>query len=348
MTGPPPGPQHPDAEDPRHERSIAGESAPGPPTDDEQAAGAPVTGEPGDTDGDADGGPDDGTAPVPDSHPDTGTDGEPATGPAEETAAPPTDATTDATVGADASTDAAAEAAPAIPGRRRWGRREPLAAALIGILTLLLGFALAVQVRSTANDQALAGAREEDLVRILDDLTGREDRLRVQISEQRSALAQLSGADSQSAEALQEARQRAETLGILNGTVAAQGPGLQMTIGDPSGRITAAVLVKVVQELRAAGAETMQVGDVRVGGSTAVTGTPGALQLDGRPLAAPYVFRVIGSPQDMATAMNIPNGVARTVRLRDGTIDVVQSDHIVVDALRVLHPPQYAEPTDGG
>jgi uncharacterized protein YlxW (UPF0749 family) len=236
------------------------------------------------------------------------------------------------------------ESPPAAP---RWRRREPLAAALIGVLTLLLGFAFAVQVRSTDDDQALAGSREEDLVRILDDLTGREDRLRLQISEQRSVLAQLSGRGSQSAEALDEARRRAETLGILNGTLAAQGPGLEMTIGDPAGRVTAAVLVKVLQELRAAGAETMQVDDVRVGASTAVTGTPGDLQLDGRPVSAPYVFRVIGSPQTMATAMNIPNGVARTVRLRDGTIDVVQSDRVVVDALRVLERPQYAEPIDG-
>jgi uncharacterized protein YlxW (UPF0749 family) len=247
---------------------------------------------------------------------------------------------------ADERAPAAAEGAP--DGRRPRRRREPVAAALISVLTLLLGFAFAVQVRSTGNDQALAGSREEDLVRILDDLTGREDRLRVQISEQRAVLAQLNGGDSQSSEALKEARQRAETLGVLNGTLAAQGPGLQMTIGDPAGRITAAVLVKVIQELRAAGAETMQLDDVRVGASTAVTGTAGALQLDGRPVPAPYVFRVIGSPQDMATAMNIPNGVARTVRLRDGTIDVVQSDHVAVDALRVLGRPQYAEPTDGG
>ncbi|SDY20305.1 Uncharacterized conserved protein YlxW, UPF0749 family [Modestobacter sp. DSM 44400] len=236
------------------------------------------------------------------------------------------------------------ESPPVVAVRRH---REPLAAALIGVLTLLLGFAFAVQVRSTDDDQALAGSREEDLIRILDDLTGREDRLRLQISEQRSALAQLNGTGGQSAEALDEARRRAETLGILNGTLAAEGPGLEMTIGDPAGRVTAAVVVKVLQELRAAGAETMQVDDVRVGASTAVTGTPGDLELDGRPVSAPYVFRVIGSPETMATAMNIPNGVARTVRLRDGTIEVVQSDHVVVDALRVLERPQYAEPTDG-
>jgi uncharacterized protein YlxW (UPF0749 family) len=233
------------------------------------------------------------------------------------------------------------------PRPRRRGRRDPLAATLIGVLTLLLGFAFAVQVRTTDDGQALAGAREEDLVRILDDLTGREDRLRQQIAEQRGALAQLGSTDGQAATALAEARERAEALGILNGTLPASGPGLEMTVRDPAGRVPAAVLLDAVQELRGAGAETMQVDGVRVAVSTAITGEPGALFVDGQPVQAPYVFRVIGSPQDMATAMNIPNGVVDKVRLRDGTVEIVEREQVVVDALRPLDTPQYAEPADG-
>lgn len=236
---------------------------------------------------------------------------------------------------------------PGTAARRRRGR-DPLAATLIGVLTLLLGFAFAVQVRTTDDGTALAGAREEDLVRILDDLTGREDRLRQQIAEQRSALEQLGSSDSQSAAALEEARQRAEALGILNGTVPAQGPGIEMTIRDPAGRVPAAVLLDAVQELRGAGAETMQVDGVRVAVSTAVTGDPGDLRVDGQQVQAPYVFRVIGSPQDMATAMEIPNGVVDKVRLREGTVEIVQREQVVVDALRPLDTPQYAEPVEGG
>jgi uncharacterized protein YlxW (UPF0749 family) len=233
------------------------------------------------------------------------------------------------------------------PPPRRKRQRDPLAAALIGVLTLLLGFAFAVQVRTTDDGQDLAGAREEDLVRILDDLTGREDRLRQQIAEQRGLLEQLGSSDSQSEAALAEARETSEALGILNGTLPAQGPGLEMTIRDPVGRVPAAVLLDAVQELRGAGAETMQIDGVRVGVSTAVTGSPGDLELDGQPVQAPYVFRVIGSPQDMATAMNIPNGVVDKVRLRDGTVDIVPAESVVVDALRPLDEPQYAEPADG-
>ncbi|WP_082557098.1 DUF881 domain-containing protein [Modestobacter sp. Leaf380] len=244
---------------------------------------------------------------------------------------------------------AAAAAEPEQSPWRRWrsGRRDRLAAALIGVLTLLLGFAFAVQVRSTDADGTYAGAREEDLVRILDEVNAREDRLRDQIAEQRAALEQLTNSDSQAATALSEAEQRATALGILNGTIPAQGPGITMTITDPAGEVSAAVLLNVVQELRGAGAETMQVDGVRIGVSSAVTGDPGALQIDGEDLQAPYEVVAIGSAQDLSVAMQIPTGVSSTVRGKGGDVRIEQSDLVVVDALRVLDDPQYADPDDG-
>jgi len=232
------------------------------------------------------------------------------------------------------------------PGRpeRARRRRDLLAAALIGALTLVLGFALAVQVRNADEAQVLAGAREEDLVRILDELNSREDRLRQQISEQRSALQELSGSGSRTGTALQEARRRAETLGILNGTLPAQGPGIGLTVRDPSGNVGVADLIDVVQELRGAGAETMQVDGVRIGLSTAITGQAGALRVDGEEIRSPYEFLVIGEPQDMATAMNIPGGVVQLIDGRGGSVEIVQSELLVVDALRPLDRPQYASP----
>ena len=231
--------------------------------------------------------------------------------------------------------------APAAPPARR---RDPLAAALIGLLTLVLGFALAVQVRSAGTDEALATGREEDLVRILDDLNTSEERLRAQISEQRSLLEELTGTDSRSAAALAEARDRAEAIGILNGTVAATGPGLTLTIRDPADEVRVADLLDAVQELRGAGAETMQIDGVRVGVSTAITGDPGALLVDGRPVRSPYEFVVIGDPQNLEPALNIPGGVVQRIANRGGSVDIEPSDQVTVDALRPLDEPQYASP----
>jgi len=269
--------------------------------------------------------------------------------PEPEAEAPAADEPRSSEPGADVppAADGEGEEAPAAtPAPRR--RRDLPASALIGLLTLLLGFAFAVQVRNTDTPQVLAGAREEDLVRILDELNAREDRLREQITEQRAALQQLSSSDSQSSTALEEARKRAEAIGILNGTVAARGPGLEMTVRDPDSEVRVADVLDAVQELRGAGAETMQIDGVRIGVSTAVTGEPGALLLDGRPIEAPYAFVVIGDPQNMQTALNIPGGVVQRITSRGGSVTIKQAQQVEVDALRPLDEPQYASPVTGG
>jgi uncharacterized protein YlxW (UPF0749 family) len=255
---------------------------------------------------------------------------------AEETAPEPEDA------GQPEEAAQTQELAEEQPARRT---RDPLAAALIGVLTLLLGFAFAVQVRNADDAQQLAGAREEDLVRILDELDAREERLRAQLSEQRADLQDLTDTDSQSEAALEAARERAEAIGILNGTIAADGPGLEMVIRDPENAVRVADVLDAIQELRGAGAETMQIDDIRIGVSSAVTGQPGDLRIDGRPITAPYEFVVIGDPQGMETAMNIPGGVVQDMTRLGGSVVIRQSDAVVVDALRPLDTPQYASPT---
>jgi uncharacterized protein YlxW (UPF0749 family) len=121
-----------------------------------------------------------------------------------------------------------------------------------------------------------------------------------------------------------------------------------MTIRDPEKAVRVADILDAIQELRGAGAETMQIDGVRVGVSTAVTGQPGGLMIDGRPITAPYEFIVIGSPQNMETAMNIPGGVVPRITGRGGSAPIDQSDDVVVDALRPLDTPQYASPDTGG
>ncbi len=227
------------------------------------------------------------------------------------------------------------EAAPTRP----W-----VAVALIGLLCAMLGFALAVQLRTVDSDQGLAGAREEDLARILADLESRQDRLRSEISEQQDLLEQLGSGEDSAAAAVEEARRLAEALAILNGTIAAVGPGLTITIRDPDSKVDSAILLDAVQELRGAGAETMQVAGVRIGVSSALVGEAGDVRIDGIEVSAPYEIVAIGDSQTLATAMQIPGGVEDKVIQAGGSIDVVAADQVTVDALRPLDEPEYAEP----
>ncbi len=86
--------------------------------------------------------------------------------------------------------------------------------------------------------------------------------------------------------------------------------------------------------------------DVRVVASTAFVDTAEGITVDGQLVDSPYVFLAIGDPQTMSTALDIPGGVLRTVRQREGIASAEELDEVVVDALRVPSEPEYARPAE--
>jgi uncharacterized protein YlxW (UPF0749 family) len=273
-------------------------------------------------------------------HRDTGTGWPP---PSAARPAPPADGTPIDT-GPDTDTDSARTA-----GRRR-ATRLSVAGASIGLLLVVLGFAFVVQVRSNAGDPQLAAARPEDLVRILSDLNAREERLRQEITALEESRRQLaSGAQGREA-ALAEARRRAEVLGILAGTLPAEGPGLEITMTEGAEGVKAETILDTVEELRGAGAEAMQIagGDgtgARIVASTYFVDADGGINVEGHQLTAPYTIAVIGDPQTMQTALNIPGGVVDTVRQRGGNVAVRKPDTVRVTVLHPGNPLRFARPS---
>ncbi len=216
---------------------------------------------------------------------------------------------------------------------------------LIGVvLLLLLGFALAVSVRTNRGPAGLQTARQEDLVRILDDLDSRAGRLRSQVSDLQATRDRLAGAEGDQA-ALDESRRRAAELGVLVGTLPATGPGVVLTIDDPQRQVRAEVLVDTIQELRDAGAEVIDLSGNRLGVESYVVDTPDGLDVDGKPLASPYRFTALGDPQTIAQALQIPGGITDSVAQRSGAkATVTSSRSLEVRSLRPLPSRKYAHP----
>ncbi|MFI9249107.1 DUF881 domain-containing protein [Streptomyces sp. NPDC053069] len=236
----------------------------------------------------------------------------------------------------------------ALTGRQRlvkglWPPRVTRAQLIVAVLLFGLGFGLAVQVASNSDsDSALRGARQEDLVRILDELDSRTQRLEDEKQGLEKQRQELQSSSDRAAEARKQTAEKEKQLGILAGTVAAQGPGITMTIEDTKGTVKADMLLDAIQELRAAGAEAIQVNGVRVVAGTYFTDAGDSVGVDGNKINAPYRFKVIGKPQDLEPALNIPGGVVQTLEKEQATVTVQQSDKIVVDALRQAKRPDYA------
>lgn len=232
-------------------------------------------------------------------------------------------------------------------GRQRlvaglWPPRITRAQLTVALLLFVLGLGLAIQVRSTSDNSALRGARQEDLVRILDELDSRTERLEDEKRRLEQQRTELETSSDQAEEARRQTRQKEQQLGILAGTVAAQGPGITLTVDDRSGTVEPDMLLDAVQELRAAGAEAIEVNGHRVVADTYFTGSGGNVEVDGEKIDAPYRFEVIGKPQDLEPALNIPGGIVRTLEKEQATATVARSEKIVVDALRPEKQPDYA------
>ncbi|MFI2371119.1 DUF881 domain-containing protein [Streptomyces sp. NPDC018833] len=240
-----------------------------------------------------------------------------------------------------------AEESASQTGRQRlraavWPLRVTRAQLIVAVLLFVLGLGLAIQVRSTSEDSALRGARQEDLVRILDELDNRTQRLEDEKQRLEDQRTELENSSDQAEEARKQTLQKEQQLGILAGTVAAQGPGITLTISDPAGTVEPDMLLDAVQELRAAGAEAIQVNGVRVVADTFFSGAAGDMEVDGKRVSAPYTFKVIGKPQDLEPALNIPGGVVQTLEKEQATAVVARSEKIIVDALRPAERPDYA------
>jgi uncharacterized protein YlxW (UPF0749 family) len=236
-----------------------------------------------------------------------------------------------------AGDDATAQERPA----QRFSRFSK-AQLLVALLVAALGFAIVVQLRQT-EQQGLASLRQSDLVRILDDVGDRRDRLAAEASDLESQRRQLSDVRTGDQAALDAARSRATTLGILAGTVAAKGPGVEVYITDPRAAVRAATLLDLVQELRDAGAEAIQIGSARVIASTSFSDVDGGVAIDNVMLRAPYTVRAVGDGQTMATALEIPGGVIASMP-EGAHATVATRDEVEVTALHALPDPQYARP----
>ncbi|MGO1174079.1 MAG: DUF881 domain-containing protein [Actinomycetaceae bacterium] len=229
----------------------------------------------------------------------------------------------DAAVGDTAADD------DARPARRRPWWQERASDLLVVVLCALLGIALVAQVRHT-HDDPLAALRQDDLVRLLDeldrrniDLVDEQDRLQTELDGLRTA------ADSSQA-AAEAAQELAETQGVLAGTVPAGGPGVEISVTDPNDSLRAQTVVTMVQELRNAGAEAIEINGIRLNATSYVVRGTAGLAVDGHTIASPYVLRAIGDPSTMSTALEIPGGALSSARGLGAAVTLTEAERLEI------------------
>ncbi len=209
-----------------------------------------------------------------------------------------------------------------------------------GITGLLLAWGLQV----VNQPDYLRNARQEDLVRILDELTTREDDLAREVRRLESLATELQRGNE--AAVIRDLEERERALRVLSGTVGVAGPGLEIIVADPGINVSATVFFDLVNELRDAGAEAISVNEARVVANTGISEITGGLQIGDRAVLPPYQIKVIGNPATINTALKIPGGIFDVLKAAGAITNTRDFEEIEITSVVSTRPQVNAQPVD--
>lgn len=219
----------------------------------------------------------------------------------------------------------------------------------ITLVCFILGIMLAVQFRTTQDIRSsVQYQRTEDLTQRLMQIEKERNTLEDQVR----VLRQASGGDIAASEL--------ESIKMGAGLVLLQGTGVIVTMDDtkptasPGSKNPKLYLIKdedilkILNELRAAGAEAIAINNQRLIASSEVRTAGSFISINNMNFAAPFEIKAIGDPVTMENALKIRGGVIETLQFWNIQVTVKQQDMVQIPAFKGTFHFQYAQPVQNG
>lgn len=218
----------------------------------------------------------------------------------------------------------------------------------IALVCVVLGIMLAVQFRTTQDiKSSIPYQRVEDLSQRLSQTEKERDALAKQVQD----LKRTSGVEAASKEF--------DMVRMGAGVVAMEGPGIIVTIDDskrPSkpGENPNLYLIhdddilKVINELWAAGAEAISINEQRLIASSEVRCAGPTLSVNNSRYSPPYEVRVIGEPTTLENALKMRGGVIETLQFWGIQVTIKKQDIVMVPAYKGAFRFEFAKPVKEG
>jgi uncharacterized protein YlxW (UPF0749 family) len=219
----------------------------------------------------------------------------------------------------------------------------------IALVCIILGIMLAVQFRTTQDIRSsVQYLRAEDLTQRLMQVEKERNALEDQIRD----LRQAAGGNAATSEL--------ESIKMGAGLVPLQGAGVIVTVDDTKPVVSPGSknpnlylikdedLLKILNELRAAGAEAIAINNQRLITSSEVRTAGPFVSVNNINLAAPFEIKAIGDPATLENALKIRGGVVETLQFWGIQVVVKQSDTVELPAFKGTFRFQYAKPIQNG
>lgn len=219
----------------------------------------------------------------------------------------------------------------------------------ITAICIILGIMLAVQFRTTKDIRSsLPYQRLEDLSLQLQQTEKERDDLQKELATLRGTTGQPDVYKNELAAARMGA-----------GLTEVHGPGVLLKIDDskrptkPGENPNLYIIhdddvLKIINELRAAGAEAIAVNGQRLVATSEIRCAGPTLSVNNTRYSPPYEIKAIGNSQTMEAALRMRGGVIETLQFWGIQINIEKADDIVIPAYKGVFRFDYAKPTQAG
>lgn len=226
------------------------------------------------------------------------------------------------------------------------------AQASIAIVCLVLGIMLAVQFRATESSEInMVPARVSDLTVKLQMATEERDALAQEVLTLRERLNNVRMNDDAMAD-LQEEMQKAN---MAAGLLALEGPGIIVKLNDSNksfekGEDPNALLVhdedllKIVNELRASGAEAISINEERLTSMSEIRCAGTTILVNWRKIAPPFEIKATGDPDLLESGLTIKGGYLEYLKFYGIEVGVEKKETVKIPSYNGSMKFAYSEP----
>ena len=214
----------------------------------------------------------------------------------------------------------------------------------LAFVCVVLGIMLAVQFRTTQDIRStIPFQRAEDL----------SLRLRQAERERDNALRQLQ--EVRNSTISESVAKEAELFRMAAGYLSVEGPGVVVTIDDSKRPMKPGEnpnlylihdddMLKVINELWAAGAEAISINDQRLVVGSEIRCTGPTISVNNMRHTPPYEIRAIGDPKTLEASLKMRGGVIETLQFWGIQVSVKTQPKVKIVSFKGAHKYQYAKP----
>jgi uncharacterized protein YlxW (UPF0749 family) len=208
----------------------------------------------------------------------------------------------------------------------------------LALVGLVLGVILAVQFRMTRDvQQNEAIRRTQELAEQVEQMKMEHDVLQAQLSRMRGQLENLT-----TKTLTPQSKEEMDLTMIFAGITQLTGSGVEVTLKDSVSQkltdnpnlylIHDEDILKVVNELKAAGAEAIAINGQRLIATTEISCSGPAIRINNKALAPPFVITAIGNPETMEGALKMMGGVAEYLQFFGIQVSVKKLEQLTIPA----------------